>query len=501
MNIQTLTPDELIQIKKKRSVRQMLAKKSHFWFFSIYLGHYITYPFAPFHHEMFSITEDEDSKVAVVIAFRGSGKSTLMSLSYPIWAVIGKLQKKFVLIINQTQAQAKLSLANIKRELESDSLLKTDIGPFEEFSDEWGSTSIILSNYNARIVVASTEQSIRGIRHGPHRPDLVICDDVEDLDLVKTKENRDKLWGWLKGEVIPIGDEHTKYIFIGNLLHEDSLMMRLKESILSNQMEGVYREYPLINDDGQCLWPAKFPTQKEIDALRRKVGTNSAWYREYLLKIISDDDRIIKREDIKYYDRLPDIHKFPPRGIFIGTDLALSQKESADFTSLVSAYVTDFGDDIKIYILPPIVNKRLSFLDTIKELKSLNDQFLFQFGRRSIIYVEKIGYQTALHQQLKNQGLFSDAVSIGNLDKRSRLIIASPYISSGKILFPRRGAEELINQIVNFGIEKHDDITDAFTLMILKISEGDRPSFGQFPKVENDYTNRLITFGILSKEF
>jgi hypothetical protein len=29
MNIETLTPDELIQIKKKRSIRRMLAKKIH----------------------------------------------------------------------------------------------------------------------------------------------------------------------------------------------------------------------------------------------------------------------------------------------------------------------------------------------------------------------------------------------------------------------------------------------------------------------------------------
>lgn len=495
-----LTETELEEIKKKRLVRRTLAKNSHLWFFSIYLNHYISYPFASFHHEMFSITEDEELRLAALVAFRGSGKSTLMSLSYPIWAVVGKLQKKFVLIINQTQVQAKLSMTNIKHELEYNELLKADICPFEEFSDEWGANSIVISNTGARITVASTEQSIRGIRHGQYRPDLVICDDVEDLELVKTKENRDKLWGWLTSEVIPIGDEHTKYVFVGNMLHEDSLMMRIKQNILSGQMKGDYKEFPLIDENHRCLWPAKFPTHKEIDVLKSKIANESAWCREFLLKIISDEDRIIRREDIHYYDELPDIEKFPPRLIAIGTDLAISLGENADFTSIVFAYVIGYGKDLRAYILPQMVNKRLSFPETLNELKRIEQMLYIRFKRHSTIYVEKISYQESLSQQLVVEGLFSEPVSIGNLDKRARLSLASPYIKSGRFLFPRDGAEELINQIVNFGIEKHDDLADALTLTTLKIIEGDLPVATGFPKEREDAL-RPITAGIRDMVF
>ena len=110
MIAQQITEIELEQLKKKRAVRKSLAKNSHFWFFSLYLGHYIKYPFAPFHSEMFSLTENTDLRVSVLVAFRGSGKSTLMTLSYPIWAIVGVQQKKFILILSQTQAQAKLHL-------------------------------------------------------------------------------------------------------------------------------------------------------------------------------------------------------------------------------------------------------------------------------------------------------------------------------------------------------------------------------------------------------
>ena len=96
----TLTSEDINKIKSDRSIRRMLAKKNHYWFFSIYLSHYIQHPFAPFHHQMFDITEDPNLTLAILVAFRGSGKSTLMTLSYPIWSVIGTQGKKFVLIVS-----------------------------------------------------------------------------------------------------------------------------------------------------------------------------------------------------------------------------------------------------------------------------------------------------------------------------------------------------------------------------------------------------------------
>lgn len=73
---------------------------------------------------------------------------------------------------------------NIKRELESNDLLKNDMGPFVEQWEEWGSTSLYILKYNARSTAISTEQSVRGIRHGRYHPDLIIADDVEDMSPV-----------------------------------------------------------------------------------------------------------------------------------------------------------------------------------------------------------------------------------------------------------------------------------------------------------------------------
>ena len=44
-------------------------------------------------------------------------------------------------------------------------------------------------------------------------------------------------------------------------------------------------------------------------------------------------------------------------------------------------------------------------------------------------------------------------------------------IKNGTILFPDKGCEELIEQLVGFGVEKHDDLADAFSLLIHKTVE------------------------------
>lgn len=468
MIIQQLTDNELEQIKKKRAVRRMLAKNSHYWFFSIYLGHYIKYPFAPFHQEMFQMTEDLINRLTVLIAFRGSGKSTMMTLSYVIWAILGIQQKKFVLILSQTQAQAKLHMANIKHELENNELLKADIGPFEELSDEWGSTTLVLSKFGARITIASTEQSIRGMRHGEHRPDLVICDDVEDLNSVKTREGRDKTFQWLTGEVLPIGDQNTKILIIGNLLHEDSLLMRLREGIVKQNLEGKFFAYPLLDETNRIAWQAKFKTMQDIEREKTKIGTDSAWHREYLLRIISDADRVIHPEWIQYYDRIPQETGNDFEYTATGIDLAISQKASADCTAMVTAKVFAQNEELRVYILPNPINKRIGFPETVEVAVGIATAL------QSKLFIEDVGYQQSLIQHLENaRNIAAEGVKPGGQDKRSRLALVTHLIQQGKVLFPRHGAEELIQQLVGFGIEKHDDLADAFAILLLKIIEED----------------------------
>ncbi len=441
--------------------RIALAKKSHYWFFHFYFSHYVTFSTADFQRDMFALTEDVDNYITVIVAFRGSGKSTVCTLSYPLWAILGSQQKKFIVILSQTQQQARQHLKNIKKELEQNKLLRNDLGPFKEETDEWGGLSLAIPRYNARIMAASSEQSIRGSRYLQYRPDVIIADDVEDLQSVRTQEARNKTYDWLKGDVLPSGAPDTKVIVVGNLLHEDSLLRRLRDEIYNNTLQGAYREYPIVGKDETLLWPGKFPAAETVEIERKKLANDIAWQREFLLQIVPPEDQVVQRQWIKYYDQLPDNCNII--WLKIAVDLAISQKASADYTAMAAgSFYYGASNNPILYIHPFPINERLDFPTALEKIKQLADDL---GGKSRVeILVEEVAYQQAFTQQLKRDWYKATGVKVST-DKRSRLALVSHLIKNGNILFPKVGAELLISQITGFGIEKHDDLMDAFVML------------------------------------
>jgi len=458
------------QIINEVNFRKELAKKSHYWFFNLYFSEYVKYATAPFQKELFFLSEDHNIKMAAIVAFRNSGKSTIFTLSYPIWSIIGEQQKKFVLILSQTQSQARLHLTNIKRELKSNDLLHKDLGPFREESDEWGSFSLIISKFGARIMCASSEQSIRGLRHGANRPDAIIVDDAEDLLSTKTKESRDKTFSWFTSEIIPAGDRDTRIIVIGNLLHEDCLLMRLRKCIEEKTLDGIFRAYPLVDENERILWPGKFPDYASIETLKRTVGNEASWQREFMLKIIADQEQVIRDEWIQFYHKVPEIQGSGYRFTATGVDLAIKDKERTDFTAMVSARVYGCGDEMRAYILPSPINEKMEFPETREKAKFIANT-LSPDSCKSILFIEDVGYQTALIQDLKNQGYNAEGVIVAGRDKIARLSLVSFLVQNGQVLFPESGCEELIKQLTNFATTKYDDLADAFAILLIKILE------------------------------
>ncbi len=471
MNITTrdgleLTHDIIRKLQKDRRTRIGVVRESFAAFFAIYFNEYVTYKPARFHREMFRLAESA-YKVVVIQAFRGSGKSTIMNTALAIWGILGKRKKKFVLITSQTRQQAKLHFMTLKSELERNEILRRDLGPFQTDEDEWGANSIVLSEFGARITFASTEQSIRGMRHGPHRPDLVICDDVEDVNSAKTKEGRDKIFNWLTGEILPCGSEKTMIVIIGNMVHEDSLLARVRAMIEGKKLDGVFRQYPLLDAKGVCLWPSRFPDKASIINHKRSIGSEIAWQREMLLHIMADEDRVIDKKWIQYYDDLPDDDA---EGFMFGVasaDLAISEKKHADFTAIVSARVykaKDGSNGRRIYILPNPINKKLDFPNALACIRNVARQV--KPGKVAELVIENVGFQAAYSQTLKKEGLRTKEYSVAGRDKRTRLAFTSEFIKNATVLFPRTGCQDLITQIVGFGVEKHDDLADAFSMCV-----------------------------------
>lgn len=484
MNNNLIISQEIIDsMIKDRKIRVAITRESHWYFFHLYFAHYVKFPTADFQREIIDFTENKEIKNLFIVAFRSSGKSTFITTSYPLWAILGKQQKKFILILGQTRNQAKQHMMNLKRELETNELLRKDLGPFQEESDEWGSTSLVFSNYNARITAISIEQGVRGLRHKEHRPDIIIGDDIEDLGSTKTRESRNKTYNWFIGEVIPAGDKNTRLIIVGNLLHEDSLLMRIKNSIEDGRMDGIFKSFPVIDDNSNIIWPGKYPTMDDIEEERKKTGDDRAWQREYMLRILPGEGQSIESSWIHYYDDLPSSKREDPGylaycGVRIGVDLAISERETADYTAMVPAMIFGYGKDAKIFILPKIINKRMSFPETVETCKVLDETY-YENGLFPTFIIEDVAYQKALPQQLEYEGVHDvETTRPGGSDKRSRLNLTANLIKSGRILFPKKGCEELISQIVHFGVEKHDDLADAFSNLVLHVSEKPPRWFG-----------------------
>lgn len=465
--------ETISRIKKDRAFRIGLTSKSHQWFFMTYLGHHMTAPFAPFHGEIFRLTENPP-QLSVVVAFRGSGKSTIISLSYAIWAALTG-RKKFILVISKTETQAKQILYNIKSELEGNRAIIKDFGRCS-IGDIWNESSLVLPRYGARISALSADSSLRGLKNRSNRPDLIILDDVEDTDSVRSSEVREKRYRWLKSEVIPAGSDDCTVFVVGNLLHEDSLVSRLKDEIASREIRGVFRSYAVVDKNGAPTWPGKYPDATAIEDLKLRIGDIRSFKREYLQEIVPDRDQVVLSEWIKRYEAIPDetLPKPDPPVRFLfaatGVDLAISQRESADYTAMVSAFVYQRRTDgvCLFYILPIVTNRHLSFEGIVQAAKT-TDKLIDRDGHR--YYVEDVAFQRAAVETFRDANLTTFAVGLDGLDKRSRLSLAARQMELGRIFFPKRGCEDLIRQLTGFGAERHDDLADAFSLMVNKVAD------------------------------
>jgi hypothetical protein len=215
------------------------------------------------------------------------------------------------------------------------------------------------------------------------------------------------------------------------------------------------------------LWPGKFKDATAIEDERMRIGSDASWQREYLLRILPDANRVVQRRWISYYDDLPKLRRIHMAAT--GVDLAISLKESADFTAMVSAKIFDGHDHI--YVLPNPVNERLSSHDTIDRIEKLSGILGEGYRARAPIFVEDVGYQRAVVETLKNHSYPAEGVSPMGQDKRARLALIAHAIQDGTIVFPKIGCEKLITQLVGHGSERFDDLADAFSLLMLRMTE------------------------------
>jgi len=217
------------EAQRRRRVQQ--AQNDFRFFCRTYFPHYATHAESKTHEWLYEhlprqIDTPKGTRTAVA-APRGEGKSTIVSLALVLWCVVTG-RKHYLLLICDVFEQAATLLGAVKAEVESNPRLATDWPEAMGAGTVWRDGVIVTKN-NVKVQARGAGQRVRGLRHGPHRPDLVIGDDLENDTHVKTIEQRHKLARWWRQAVLYLGppDGTMDAIVIGTILHYDSLLAGL----------------------------------------------------------------------------------------------------------------------------------------------------------------------------------------------------------------------------------------------------------------------------------
>ena len=222
-------------------IRRRLGAVDLEFFGRAYFGHYFSTESPDFHRELDGIWREgvlkgrfplngKEAKAInrlpgtrrAVAAPRGHAKSTTLTFKGTMHAVLYQY-KHYPIIISDSSDQAEGFLENIRVEFEENPAILEDFGSLQ--GKVWRN-NVLLTKTDIKIEAIGSGKKIRGRKHRNWRPDLIILDDVENDENVRTPEQRKKLHNWFTKAVSKAGDGYTDIIFIGTLLHYDALLAK-----------------------------------------------------------------------------------------------------------------------------------------------------------------------------------------------------------------------------------------------------------------------------------
>ena len=473
-----------------------------------------------FHLEMTDIidrvsSENKNAKVAVA-APRSHAKSTWYTKAFPIHQVVYRL-RKYIIIISETPSVATANMEWIRGQLKHNEKLREDFGPLLSPKDQanekdngeefiaWYTDLDGRRRHIALVQAASTGQALRGRNWNGSRPDLIICDDLEDArpgGNASTPEQRVKLRDWFSQTVMALGDpkgERTAFVVVGTTVHFDSLLMDIlyrrsdfetkvyraiiKEPArmdLWEQCRQIYidRENPNRLEDAnsfyekhktellkgaKVLWNEVQPLYK---LMRWKWDNGSkAFNTEYMNNPIDEESMIFNPTEFTYWDDANPTKEFPHREYIIsmGVDMALG-KERGDYSAITVVakhkengivYVIDsYGDRIKVdEFIAIIVEKVLEWEPDVVAVESVAAQEFFADTLK--VELANAGYPS--YTRLKK--IFSRS------RKELRIEAMLPLIENKTLQFSRKHSL-LLEQFERYGQGGHDDLLDSTEMAV-----------------------------------
>ena len=428
-------------------------------------------------------------RFVAIAAPRGFAKSTAITHSYTLAAVLFR-ERKFALIVSDTETQATLFLQDIKKELQDNEdlinlfhLKKQHDGKVKLVKETEADIIVEFDDGDRfRIMAKGSEQKVRGLKWGNKRPDLIVCDDLENDEIVLNKERREKFRRWFYGALLPCRSDNGIVRIVGTILHMDAMLERLmpefqlatirKHKQLVREELKEWTEWPLPwksvkyrahNTDYSCLLWSEKRSEAELKRIKSDYmaqGMPDVYAQEYLNVPLDEGTAFFKKGDFLPF-REGDRDK--KKTYYITVDLAISEKERADF----SVFMVGGMDEDGILHVVNVVRDRLDGRDIVGVMMALEKTYHPEaFGIEDGQISKSL--MPFLNETMIHTGDFINLMLLKpSTDKvtRSRSIQARMRAKAVKFDKESDWYQTLEDECVRFPRDKHDDQVDALAYL------------------------------------
>jgi len=448
-------------------------------------------PTPQFHRELWDYCCSDHSLVAIA-APRGHAKSTAVTHAYTLAAVLFR-KADFVVLVSDTELQAVQFLNDIKMELYENQKLRSLFKVSDIYKDAEREIRFKMGpdNHQVRIMARGASGgsgSVRGFKWRGKRPNLIICDDMENDEAVSNEERRDKFRNWFYGALIPALSDTGQIRLVGTVLHFDSLLERLMPETTGDEAQYTVREklkeYSLdksrawhsikyrahtdFDDFQDILWPEKF-NKERLSKLKNdfiKQGISEGYAQEYLNYPIHEGDAFFRKNDfVPMSEEDFDLAKT----YYAAIDFAISEKDKRSYSVITVGGVDHSG----VLHIVDVIRQRMDAKQIIDEMMAVQIRY-----QPDLFVVEEGALKKAIGPFLKDEmlrtGVFINLhPMVPYRDKLSRARAIQGRMRQGGVHFDVESEwfPSFEQELLRFDRGQYDDQVDSIAWLGLVLNQ------------------------------
>ena len=320
-----------------------------------------------FHRHAWALYASKSPQV-MCIAPREHAKSTALTMDYMLAEVLFR-NSDYAILVGSTEDLAAEQLSNIAEELHSneDLIREFGVGTFESSSK----TDIIVKmtdGHRFRILARGAEQRIRGRLWKGKRPNLMVCDDMEDDEQVENPDRRAKFRRWFFRAAKQAMGKGGRVRVHGTILHEDSLLSRLRRNGTWKHL--FYKAHEGFDDFTNILWPEQWDEERLRFRRQEFVedGDAAGYSQEFLNDPLDNSEAYLRKDD---FLAMSESDYDSDKIVCVGVDFAISKADKANRSS-----ITVGGKDLEntLHFIDQYVG-RWDSLDIVEMLFSVQQRW------------------------------------------------------------------------------------------------------------------------------